>query len=133
VNTASRLEGQNKTYGTHLLVSETTRRAIADGFVCREVDRIKVKGKNVAVAIYEVMAASDAAVAPGARELARVFEEGLAAYRRQAWDEAIATFERIREQHPDDGPTHLYLERCLDLRKEPVRAGWDGVYVAKTK
>src|SRR3970282_2660499 len=52
VNVASRLEGRTKHYGVGILVGESTRKAIKD-VVFREVDRIKVKGKHEAVAIYE--------------------------------------------------------------------------------
>src|SRR6185503_5170988 len=52
VNVASRLEGRTKYYGVGILVGEKTRDAIKD-IVFKEVDRIKVKGKDEAVNIYE--------------------------------------------------------------------------------
>ncbi len=130
VNLASRLEGLNKLYGTHLLVSESTRRAIGDAFVCREIDRVAVKGKTKPVGVFEVLAPRDAAAGNGWVD---DFGAALAAYRRQSWDEALAILGRIAAAHPDDGPTRLYLERCAALRVEPPAPEWDGVFVAKTK
>jgi adenylate cyclase len=56
VNLSSRLEGLNKDYGTHILVHETTYSAVkGDGFVFRELDLIRVKGKLQPVTIYELI------------------------------------------------------------------------------
>src|SRR5678816_2929479 len=52
VNVASRLEGRTKHYGVGMLVGQATRNAVKD-VVFREVDRIKVKGKDEAITIYE--------------------------------------------------------------------------------
>lgn len=46
VNLASRLEGINKTYGTHIIISEFTYAEVKDDFICREVDWVRVKGKT---------------------------------------------------------------------------------------
>lgn len=54
VNLASRLEGMNKTYGTHILLSESTRAAIGDAFVTREVARIRVRGREQETTIHEL-------------------------------------------------------------------------------
>jgi adenylate cyclase len=132
VNLASRLEGLNKMYGTHLLISESTREAVGDDFVCREVDRVRVKGKNVPVGVFEVLGRREDDDGRR-RALAEGFATALAAYRRQAWDEAIAALERLATAHPDDGPIGLYVERCRALRAAPPGADWDGVFVAKTK
>ena len=48
VNLGSRLEGTNKNYGTHIIVSESTRAQVGDGFVWQELGRVKVKGKEEA-------------------------------------------------------------------------------------
>jgi hypothetical protein len=58
VNLAARLEGPNARYGTNLLVTESTRRVIGANFVCREIDRVRVRGRAAAVGIHEVLAGS---------------------------------------------------------------------------
>ncbi|TVQ22579.1 MAG: adenylate/guanylate cyclase domain-containing protein, partial [Spirochaetaceae bacterium] len=69
VNLGARLEGQNKMYGTHVIVSEYTHDAIRDKIVARDLDNIKVKGKNKPVLIYELIDA-DGGLDPTPEELA---------------------------------------------------------------
>ena len=52
VNAAPRLEGRTKAYGVGILVGEATRNRVKD-VVFRDIDRIRVKGKEEAVSIYE--------------------------------------------------------------------------------
>ena len=133
VNLASRLEGLNKLYGTRVLVSESTRRAIGDEFICREVDRVRVKGKLQPAGVAELLGRREADRDGRLRGLAEGFARALAAYRAQAWGEATVRLERLVAEYPDDGPIRLYLERCRELVAEPPGEGWDGVFVAKTK
>jgi adenylate cyclase len=63
VNLASRLEGLNREYGTTILISEATLDAIGDEFLCREVDRVRVRGRSQPVGVYELLGRRDAAVA----------------------------------------------------------------------
>ena len=55
VNLASRLEGTNKTYGTNIIMSEYTYGLVKDKVLVRELDNIRVKGKNKSVLIYELI------------------------------------------------------------------------------
>jgi adenylate cyclase len=55
VNLGARLEGTNKIYGTMIIVSEYTYAHVKDQFVFRELDTIRVKGKNRPVVIYELV------------------------------------------------------------------------------
>ncbi|MDP3129895.1 MAG: CHASE2 domain-containing protein [Bacillota bacterium] len=55
VNLGSRLEGTNKEYGTNIIISESTYGHIQDKFLVRELDNIRVKGKNQPVGIYELV------------------------------------------------------------------------------
>jgi adenylate cyclase len=48
----------NKTYGTHILISDATREAIGGGFVCREVGRIRVRGREQETLIHELVGRS---------------------------------------------------------------------------
>ena len=53
VNLGARLEGLNKFYGTNILITDTTYESVKDRIFCRELDRVKVKGKVHAVTLYE--------------------------------------------------------------------------------
>lgn len=55
VNLGARLEGTNKVYGTMIIVSEYTYATVKDEFIFRELDTIRVKGKNRPVVIYELV------------------------------------------------------------------------------
>jgi adenylate cyclase len=55
VNLGARLEGTNKIYGTNIIISEFTYEQVKDRFVCRELDNIRVKGKQKPVKIFQVM------------------------------------------------------------------------------
>ncbi|MDF1577030.1 MAG: adenylate/guanylate cyclase domain-containing protein [Desulfobulbales bacterium] len=128
VNLASRLEGLNKVYGTHILCSEFTARELDDRFLLRDLDIVKVKGKAKAVTIYELAGWRDRQdVAAMARF--SLFGEGLAAYRRQEWDRAEQSFGRVLEELPKDGPTRLYLDRIARFRENPPPADWRGVTI----
>ena len=134
VNLASRLEGLNKEYKTHILVSEFTHRAITDGrdsLLFRELDLIQVKGKLEPVTIYELMAGPEAT--NGQRELAREFDATRALYQQRQWKAAQEHFETILERWPDDGPSRTYWKRCQDYLFEEPPPAWDGVYVMTHK
>jgi adenylate cyclase len=133
VNLASRLEGLNKEYGTTMLVADATRQAVGDEFVCREIDRVRVKGRTQPVAVHEVLGrrADD----PEGRLAGRAaaFEGALAAYRRRDWDEAIGRLVALGERWTDDPAVPPFLARCRRLRDRPPPPAWDGVFDALTK
>jgi adenylate cyclase len=132
VNLASRLEGLNKEYGTQIVVGETTYAEAANHeFLFRELDLIRVKGKKKPVAIYQLLAGRDGA--EELAELAEIFSAGLDCYRRRAWADAIACFEKILARWPDDGPSQVFLARCQAYLSEAPPADWDGVFVMKHK
>jgi adenylate cyclase len=131
VNLASRLEGITKQYHSKLVISEATYREVASQFVCRELDKIKVKGKNQPVNIYELL--DVATERPQYETLLRQFDHAMAAYREQDWQEAADRFAQILTIYPDDGPTQAFLERAEEFIEEAPQADWDGVYVMKTK
>jgi adenylate cyclase len=114
VNLASRLEGLNRNYGTRILVSEHTRETLGDEFVCREIDRVTVKGRVQALKILELLGERAKDENGNLRRRAHDFEEALAAYRRGAWAEAIDRLTRLVEEFPDDGAAARLLARCVE-------------------
>jgi len=125
VNLASRLEGLNKYYGSHILISEDTRKQVTDNsFVFREVDRVKVKGKHLPVVMYELMICN--------QEILPRFEQGVDLYRQHDFEAAKEIFLSLVSE-TDDGPSRLYINRCDEYLSAPPPADWDGVYTAKSK
>lgn len=59
VNLGARLEGTNKIYSTNIIISEYTYEGVKDHVVTRELDLIRVKGKEQPVTIYELLDMKD--------------------------------------------------------------------------
>jgi adenylate cyclase len=138
VNLSSRLEGLNKDYGTHILVNETTYAAAKDeGFVFRELDLIRVKGKLQPVTIYELIgrAAQNSVYGTPEDVHARIslFQQARELYRKRAWAEAQKTFQIILDKWPDEGPSRTYWKRCQDYLFDEPSSGWDGVFTMTHK
>lgn len=131
VNLASRLEGITKEYRGRIVISEGTYREIADQFVCRDLDKIRVKGKHQPVTIYELL---DLAENKQKYEpLLSRYNHAMEAYRAQNWQEAASRLGEMLTHFPDDGPTQIFMDRVLEFMQNAPEPGWDGVYVMKTK
>jgi adenylate cyclase len=130
VNLGSRLEGITKVYGVGIAVGAATRLA-APEFVYRELDLVRVKGKNEPVAIFEPLGKPADLPPPCWTSCAR-------GTRRWPW---CAPGNGMRRQriaalhaaHPQRGLYALYLERIAVWRAQPPGAGWDGVTTFDTK
>ncbi len=132
VNTAARLEGVNKFYGTYVMIGETTYAAASDVIFAREIDAINVVGKKVPVRIYHVIGLPDEVDEP-TRQMADWYQQGLAAYRSQAWDEAISLFGRALKIVPADKASRVMIERCNAYKADPPGEDWNGAYTMKSK
>ncbi|MBD9650269.1 adenylate/guanylate cyclase domain-containing protein [Ensifer sp. ENS09] len=120
VNLASRLEGQSKTYGVTIVVSEETLQRA--GLAGVELDLIVVKGKEEAVRIFTLGKAPQG------------HDAMLLAYRTGAWDEAEARLERLRSTSAEFSALYdLYAQRIADLRRQPPSENWNGVFRATSK
>ena len=136
VNLSSRIEGLNKEYATHILLSDTTYAAVEDPLlVFRELDLIRVKGKSQPVTLYELVAArgTPEGDAPDLEERLEFFAQGRACYRERRWQDAQIVFEKLLERWPEDGPARMYLNRCKEYLVAGPEENWDGVYVMTHK
>ena len=131
VNLGSRLEGITKVYGVGITVGEATRRA-APEFAYRELDLVRVKGKNEPVAIFEPIALERDIDAATRNELER-WQAALAAVRLQQWDQAMQIIVELQEIFPERSLYSLYTERINYYRAHPPGADWDGVTTFETK
>ena len=120
VNLASRLEGLTKHYREHIIVSDILASSLSDEFILREVDTVKVKGKEKPTTLYAVRSElffDD--------ENLRNYRKGLSMFKLGNWITAKEYFERILEKHPDDFLSNLYRTRCDEFSATPP-ADWDG-------
>jgi adenylate cyclase len=128
VNLASRLENLNKQYETTCLVTEYTYRRVKDVISFRELDLVRVRGKNIPEKIYEMIGKKGQF--PDREQTAARFEHGLALVRSQRWEQALTVFEEIRAKLPADVPTQIYLSRIRQALASPPPADWDGVFLS---
>ncbi len=131
VNLGSRLEGLTKNYGTNIIVSETTKDAIPE-FVFRELDLVRVKGKNEPVAIFEPVGHKNDLDKSVTSELT-AYKQALRYFRAQSWDKAEPDFFNLNRSHPERLLYQVYLDRIAVYRREPPGENWDGVFTHTTK
>ena len=138
VNLSSRLEGLNKEYGTHIIVNESTFAAAQNaGFLFRELDLIRVKGKLQPVTIYELyghrLDLQQAGALADAEARMAQFEQARGLYRQRRWSDAQRVFQEVLKRWSDDGPSVVYLKRCQDYLVEEPLSEWDGVFTMTHK
>lgn len=131
VNLGSRLEGITKQYGVGIIVGEATREMLKQSFVFRELDRVRVKGKDEPVGIYEPLGEEGKVSREDLDEL-KLWNQTLRIYRAQDWDQAevmLMNLTRISPRYVYD----LYAQRIAHYRKEPPGQDWDGTWTFDTK
>ena len=131
VNVASRLEGRTKGYGVGILVGEATRSQVKD-VVFREVDRIKVKGKDEAVTVYEPLGLEGEVERKALDEL-KLWNQALRAYRARQWDQVEVGLLNLQRMNPECSLYPVYAEKVAQKRRDPPPPDWDGVSVFDEK
>jgi adenylate cyclase len=132
VNLGARLEGINKVYKTanNIIISQFTRNELSDNLVTRELDSVRVKGKTLPVAIFELVGERDIIVYSD--EFLEHYNQGLLAYKDREWDRAIGEFKKAVVLNEDE-VSEMYMKRCRHFKKYPPGQDWDGVFTLKSK
>jgi adenylate cyclase len=131
VNLGSRLEGLTREYGVGVLVGEATRQKVKD-VVFREVDRVKVKGKDEPVAIFQPLG-MEGQVDKKLIDEVRLWHQCLKQYRARDWDHAEVTLLNLQRMAPGAGLYETYAERIAEFRRNPPPPDWNGVTKFTTK
>ncbi len=127
VNTASRLEGVNKVYGTRIIIDEGTWRLAQGAIEARELDLLTVAGKTEPLKVFELVGRAGE-LDDRTQERFDLFAQGLAAYRTQDWGTAEERFQACLALAADDGPAQVFRDRAAHLKAAPPPANWDGVW-----
>lgn len=126
VNLGSRLEGITKAYGVKLLIGEQTYAGLT-GILCRQVDKVQVKGKEEPICIYQPLCMFDEA-SNELKALVEDYHRAYGHYLKQEWDAAEQLFLRLYQVDPDTQLYAIYLQRIAALRKQGLPQNWDGTF-----
>ncbi|MCH2270633.1 MAG: adenylate/guanylate cyclase domain-containing protein [SAR324 cluster bacterium] len=132
VNLAARLEGANKFYKTYSMISGSTYELVKDDVDSRQLDIIRVVGKNEPVPVHELLARKNET----SSEMSGVVEQylkGLKLYQDRNFADAVKEFEKVLTIDPDDGPSQTYVKRCAMFIETPPEKDWDGVFTFTEK
>jgi CheY-like chemotaxis protein len=129
VNLAARIEGLNKTYGSYVSLSDETLSAMkeSDQYRYRFIDKVRVKGREDAVTVYEVFEGDPAGLAELKEQTKPAFERGIQLYYSKKFSEASVHFNQVLEKNPADLAARIYLKRCANYMVNGVPPDWTGV------
>jgi two-component system sensor histidine kinase ChiS len=129
VNLAARIEGLNKMYGSYVSLSDETFFAMKepDRFRHRFIDKVRVKGREDAVTVYEVFEGDPEGIAGLKEQTKPAFENGLQLYYGKKFSEASVHFNQVLEKNPADLAARIYLKRCANYMVNGVPPDWTGV------
>ncbi|PID86316.1 hypothetical protein CSB08_00955 [Candidatus Gracilibacteria bacterium] len=130
VNIASRLEGVNKYYGTNICVSEVVYFEQKKFFEFRYLDKIKVKGKDKPIKIYELIGLLGDSSYSKKTEL-KLFGDAINLYLNKDFEKALIIFEKLKSF--GDKPSLEYIKRCKKYIKNGVPQDWDGTWTMNSK
>lgn len=134
VNLGSRLEGATKLYGTDIVLSESTYRPNRNRVWARQLDFIRVKGKQKPVAIYELIGLQSEPLPDAFKRMIEIYQRGREFYLQRRFRLAMNEFATIVEDiHIHDRASLLHLERCQHWLQNPPPEGWDGAWTLTEK
>ena len=120
VNTASRIEGLNKRFGTRILASDDVLIGL-DDFLTRRLGTFLLLGKSKPLVIHELICRRDEA-SERQRSVVALFAEGVAAYEDRRWREAREAFDACLREG-DDEAVRFYLSACSENPRDPASPG----------
>lgn len=128
VNLSSRLVNVNKTYGTHILISENVVNSIGDRFEYREIDTIQIRGSGSHINVYELLGPKGSLTKTQVQFL-KTYASALSLYRQCQWDQAKHDFMQALRLVPNDVASNVFLERIKHFANHPPSAPWNGVWL----
>jgi len=133
VNIASRVEGLTKYWNADILITEATKKLVQDHFHCRELDLVRVKGRNEPLRLFDIWGEKNGNHVDVQAQLL-LFQDALHYYRSGQFTEATQKFSIWKERVPDDKVVDVFIKRCQEFLADPEKAKhWDGIITMETK
>ncbi|MDJ0697567.1 adenylate/guanylate cyclase domain-containing protein [Mastigocoleus sp. MO_188.B34] len=137
VNLGSRLESVSKQYGCDIILSDNTYKPCQEQIWARELDYIRVKGRNEPVAIYELIGLRNEPIDSKKIEKIEHYHQGRKYYVNRQFNLAKKEFENVLQIDRNDLAAKMHKERCeywLGSAPTDIDNKWDdGVWTFKDK
>ncbi|MEO1385668.1 MAG: adenylate/guanylate cyclase domain-containing protein, partial [Bacteroidota bacterium] len=120
VNTSARMEGLTKSFGVRILISGSSYRGLEepDQFHFRYIGKVKVKGKNESIEVFECIDGDPQEEFDVKWELKETFDEAVALYYKNHYEESIALTEQILLQNPRDKVAQYFHRKSMEYLKK---------------
>ncbi|MFC4723431.1 adenylate/guanylate cyclase domain-containing protein [Geojedonia litorea] len=135
VNTAARIEGLSKYFGSNILLTDLCMNNLsdADEFNFRFLGPVKVQGKLKPIDLYECIDGDDPNLLKHKLTTLKLFKKGMDLYFNKEFAMAAVTFQKIFKKHTDDLPAKLFLNKSAHLITQEIGNDWQGVALIDTK
>ena len=133
VNLSSRLEEATKVYGCDILLSEFTYQLCRDRVWVRQLDKIRVKGKQQVVTVYELIGDRHDPLDAKTEDFLAHYHAGHAAYLSRNFQQALTQFKSAQHLRPTDQAVNVHMERATSFLQSPPPDSWDGAYSVSDK
>jgi len=135
VNSAARIEGLNKVYGTEILITETILAQMKDPerFTMRLLDKVQTKGKSQQLVIYEVLDGLPEEIQGMKLSTLEAMAEAWEFYITKDFTKAKSIYQECLKHCPGDMTAELLFSRCIEYLKTGVPEDWNGTTKLYTK
>lgn len=135
VNTAARIEGLSKHYGTSILLTEECRKNLTnpEDFDFRYLGRVQLKGKTNPIDLYECFNGDEVELQNHKLSNLKTFDDAMDLYFNKEFAMAAVSFQQIYKMNPDDHTAKLFLNRSARLITQELGENWKGVETMTTK
>ena len=135
VNISARLEGLTKRYGCEMLVSQETLELLSsdNDYRSRFVERVKVKGRQGIVNVYEIYDADSEKLKASKAKTHNQLQVGISHYYQADFDTSTKVMKDILLTFPEDPVARLYLHRSKHYLQTGVPDNWSGIFQMEHK
>ena len=105
----------NKLYHTEIMIGEKTYNLVKGKYITRPLGKLRVKGKQESVEVYELVATLFEKLDTGMKDMLSHYEKGFESYLKRNFKEALKHFQLALQVVKDDGPSRYFLSRCEEI------------------
>jgi adenylate cyclase len=135
VNTASRIEGLSKHFGSSILLTEMCKEKLEapEEFDFRYLGPVQVQGKQKPLGLYECVNGDEASLLAHKKASLDDFNKAMNLYFNKEFAMAAVTFQKVLKKNRSDLPALLFLNRSAQLITQELGDDWKGIETMSKK